>query len=100
MERKLFVIGERDAVLGFALAGVAGFATDDPDAAMSKLETVRRDPEIGLILITSALAGRLPDLQRQRAGGLPLLYEIPGREGRAAHRPLRDVLRMALGIGV
>ncbi len=98
MERKLFVMGERDAVLGFALAGVAGFATDDPDAAMIKLEAVRRDPEIGLILITSALASRLPDLQW--TGGLPLMYEIPGREGRAPRSPLRDVLRQALGVRV
>jgi vacuolar-type H+-ATPase subunit F/Vma7 len=100
MERTVFVLGARDAVLGFALAGVAGLATDDPGVAVQKLEELRRDPRVGMVLITAPLARRLAAAALQEHASLPLVYEIPAPGEQAKRRPLREALRQALGVRV
>jgi len=101
VNKRVFVIGERDAVLGFSLVGIKGLVTDDAEAAAGQLAHLREDPAIGLILITAGLARDLgPRLASFRAAGsLPLIYEIPDRQGRTEKAPLRDLVRRALGIG-
>ncbi len=100
MEKKVFVVGERDAVLGFSLLGVDGLATDDVAAATARIEALQRDSEVGLILVTAGIAGRMgPALERLMAAtSLPLIYVIPDRGGRLPEEPLRDLLRRALGV--
>ncbi len=102
MDRGVFVLGERDAVLGFSLVGIAGLATDDPAVASAKLEELQRDQDVGLVLVTTGLAARLRPLleQAQAAAELPLILEIPDRHSRLERPALRDLLRQALGMGV
>lgn len=102
MEKKIFVLGESDTVLGFSLVGVDGLATDDPQAASARLQELRRDPDMGLILITAGLASRIrPELEKLTAGGaLPVVYEVPDRLTRPQEAPLRDLVRRALGVSV
>ena len=101
MEKRVFVIGDRDAVLGFALIGVDGLATDDPAAAAAQLAALRKDPATGLVLVTSGLARRMaPQLEAFRAAAdLPLVYEIPDRQGRPGRPPVAALVRQALGVG-
>jgi len=102
MDRKVFVLGERDAVLGFSLIGIDGLATDDPDVAVATLADLRRNPDLGLILVTATLAGQIrPTLEELMAeASLPLIFEIPDRLGRPVRPPLREVLRRALGVSI
>ncbi len=101
MEKGVLVIGERDAVLGFALVGIDGLATDDPEAAAGRLRALQQEPAVGLVLVTAGLARRLgPRLEELQAQTtLPLIYEIPDRQGRPERTPLAAYMRQALGMG-
>jgi len=100
MEKRLFVMGHHDAVLGLALVGVEGLSTDDPERALATLAELRRRQEVGLVLITADLAGRLGARLEQfkDSADLPIVYEIPTREGRPAYAPATQLVRRALGV--
>jgi vacuolar-type H+-ATPase subunit F/Vma7 len=102
MDKKVFVLGERDAVLGFSLVGIEGLATDDPAVAEKRLAELQDDPDVGLVLVTTGLAGRMrPTIERMLAAASPpLVLEIPDRQRRLERPPLRDLLRRALGVSV
>jgi vacuolar-type H+-ATPase subunit F/Vma7 len=102
MDKKVFVLGERDAVLGFSLVGIEGLATDDPAVAQKHLAELQGDPDVGLVLVTTGLAGRMrPTIEKMlAAASLPLIIEIPERQRRLERPPLRDLLRRALGVSV
>jgi len=101
MEKKLFVIGHHDAVLGLALVGADGLATEDPERALTTLAELRQSQAVGLVLISADLAERLgARLEEFRdSGDLPIVYEIPTREGRPAYAPAAQLVRRALGVG-
>ena len=99
----IFVIGDRDTVLGFRLAGVRGSVVDGCDDASLALEHALRDASNGLVLISESIA----DLIRERVdthrfgAGIPLVLEIPGAAGPSADRvPISDVVRKAVGVSV
>jgi len=102
MEKRLFVIGERDTILGFSLVGVDGFATDDPDAAAKKLDEVRRDPDIGIVLLTASVSREMRTTidKLTASAALPIILEIPDRLTRPERVPLRELVRRALGIRI
>lgn len=97
---RLLVIGHEDAVLGFSLAGVEGFSTDDPVAAMERLEQARAGGDVGIVLITAGLARRmgrrLEDLSGE--GGLPILLWVPAPEEPLERASIRELVRRALGV--
>ncbi len=99
---KLFVIGHEDAVLGFSLIGVEGFSTDDPAVALEKLEEVMGRGDVGLILITAGLAGRLDERMRESEQGttLPIVLQVPAPGEPLERPPVRELVRRALGVKV
>lgn len=99
---KLFVLGHEDAVLGFALIGVDGFVTEDPTAALAKLEEVVARGDVGLILITPHLASRIEERvqEMEQSPGGPLVLQIPAPGEELARPPVRELVRKALGVKV
>lgn len=95
----MFVIGEKDTVLGFSLVGVEGTATDSASTASAKLDDVLQDPEVGLILITASIARSIrPMIEEQESvTALPLILEIPDRLNRPEKAPLGALVRRATG---
>ena len=100
---KLFVVGNQDAVWGFALAGVRGQIVATADELYQALDTVLADEEIGIVLVTEDVA----DLARRRIDELvtrshkPLVVEIPGPGGPSPDRPsLSEIIRQTIGVKV
>ncbi|MBN1259521.1 MAG: Vacuolar H+transporting two-sector ATPase F subunit [Anaerolineae bacterium] len=100
---KLLVIGNPDAVWGFALTGVGGRIATTGAALEAALDDALADENVGIILITEDVA----DLARRRVDQLmarsavPLVVEIPGPGGPSLDRPpLREVLRQTLGLKI
>ena len=98
---RLFVIGHEDAVLGFSLAGVDGFVTEDPEAALQKLREVASRGDTGIVLITAGIAGRMGERLREmeQEYGLPIILEVPAPGEPLQRPPIRDLVRRALGVG-
>jgi V/A-type H+/Na+-transporting ATPase subunit F len=100
---KLHVIGDPDAVLGFALIGLTGQVATTTQEVEEALEMAARNPEIGVVFVTEQAASLAPeamDSYRLAKEG-PIVVDIPGPEGPLANRPaLRDVIARATGVRV
>jgi len=100
---KLLVIGNQDAVWGFALAGVRGQIVTTAEELNRALDAVLADEEIGIVLVTedaADLARRRVDMLRVRST-IPLVVEIPGPEGpRPDQPPLSEVIRRTIGVRI
>jgi V/A-type H+-transporting ATPase subunit F len=100
---KLLVLGNQDAVWGFALAGVHGQIVTTGEELQRVLDRILADEEVGVVLITEDVA----DLARQRVDTLkvrstiPLVVEIPGPEGPSPDRPpLSEMIRRTIGVKI
>jgi V/A-type H+-transporting ATPase subunit F len=97
----MLVIGNRDAVWGFALAGVRGQVATTAQELNQALDTALADQDLGIVLVTEDVA----NLARPRVDLLmvrstsPLVVEIPGPEGPSPDRPtLSEVIRHTIGV--
>jgi V/A-type H+-transporting ATPase subunit F len=100
---KLLVIGNQDAVWGFALAGVRGQIVTTAEELNHAIDAALANKEIGIVLVTEDVA----NLARQQVDTLmvrsttPLVVEIPGPEGPRADRPpLSEVIRRTIGVKI
>lgn len=98
-----FVIGDEDTVLGFGMVGVRGVHAESAEAADRALSDALEDRDIGIIIITEAIAQRI----RTRVDSyifshrFPLIVEIPDRRGPAEGRKsLREMVNQAIGISL
>jgi len=100
---KLMVIGNQDAVWGFALAGVRGRIVTTAEELNRALDAAMADKEVGIVLVTEDVA----NLARQRVdtamvrSTVPLVVEIPGPAGPRPDRPpLSEVIRRTIGVRI
>ncbi len=98
---KYCVIGDEDAVLGFGMVGVDGYAVNSVAEAEAAFDAATADHEVGILVITE----RAAELIRPRVDRLlfsdtfPLIVEIPDRRGRMPGRPgIRETVNAAIGI--
>ena len=99
----IFVIGDRDTVLGFRLAGVRGGVVSEREDAGTVLDDALRDTSNGLVLVTESVADMIRErVDAHRFGAaMPLVLEIPGASGPSPNRiPIGDLVRKAVGVGV
>jgi len=97
------VIGHQDAVWGFALVGVRGYAATSEQELNQALDQALADPQIGIILVTEDVAA----LADQRISSLkaysntPIVLEIPGPDGHQENRPsLAEIVLQTTGVRV
>jgi V/A-type H+/Na+-transporting ATPase subunit F len=97
------VIGDEEAVLGFGMVGVKGYAVSTKEETAAAFDQAISDADVGIIIMTETAA----DLIRNRVDRylfsreFPLIVEIPGRGGRDPNRPgLREMVNKAIGIHV
>ena len=101
---KFFLVGDKDTVLGFSLAGVEGVAAESEAEVLAALRRAAQRSDIGIFLITERLAGQVrPFLDKMmlRKKGGALILEIPDRLGPLPERrSVEDFALSALGIKV
>jgi V/A-type H+-transporting ATPase subunit F len=100
---KFFVIGDKQTILGFRLVGIEGAVAIDRDDALAALDAAVVRKDVGIVLITEAIANKMRDEVDARLYGMgfPLVLEIPDASGPSADRPeIEDVVRKAIGISV
>jgi len=97
---RLSVIGDEDTVVGFRFAGVRGTVVEDAERASRALaEAVARADAV--LIIPEAIAELIrEEIDELRFGAtVPLVVEVPGREGYAGSVPsLFRLIREAVGI--
>lgn len=98
---KYFVIADNtDTLVGLRLAGIDGERADSRERALAAIDRAAADPEIGILLITEALAALCRDkLDPMRlSGGTPLVVEIPDRRGTRDKDAITRYIREAVGV--
>jgi vacuolar-type H+-ATPase subunit F/Vma7 len=78
---KVFVVGDREILMGFMLAGIKErLETDDPDDALKYLQDLAKKETACMVIITSAIYGKIKgeiaELQERKRSFL--FYEFSG----------------------
>ncbi len=97
---KIAVIGDADSVLGFRGLGIMVYITDDPMAALKKLDELRR-AGCHLIFITEYLAAQNPGiLEKYKSAFETAVILIPSAKGgeNFAQEQLRETVKSAIGM--
>jgi len=100
---RFFCIGDEDTVRGFHLAGVEGRVVETATEAAEALEWAARRPDLGVVIVTDAVAGDIrARVDALRMGqGTPLVVEVPGPEGpMPGRKTLREFVQEAVGIRI
>ena len=97
-----FVIGDRNMVTGFKLAGVEGLEVTSTEQASHALAKALQRSDIALIVVSEEFSG---DLRKQidEARRNPLasmIVEVPGRFGASRETAISDVVSKALGVRI
>ena len=111
-----FVIGERELVLGFKLAGVQGAYVSNRNEALEafckvtgkttgsqQIATMAAQDRPKILILTEDVSDMLSDevTEWQMKGSSPVIVEIPGLNGHIKGRKtLTDSIREAIGIQV
>jgi V/A-type H+-transporting ATPase subunit F len=100
---KLFLIGDRETVLGFSLVGIESAPAESEEEILAILRKVKSRSDIGIFLITERLARLVRpflDSMLMQKGG-PLILEIPDRHGPLPERQsVEAIVLSALGVKV
>lgn len=99
-DSSLFVIGDENAVFGFRLLGVEGWAVHSAAEAHSALDSALARTDLKIVLVTDEWAQALRhELDRLRTTlPSPLIVEIPGSRHLEARPSLRALIQQALNV--
>ncbi len=109
---KFYIIGDREIVLAFRLAGVSGFVAESREKVLEAFNRVTgrggalSSPveELPKVLILTEEAASMieeEELDWQKKGKFPLIVEIPSLNGSVAgKKTLTDAIREAIGVQV
>ncbi|MEM3012574.1 MAG: V-type ATP synthase subunit F, partial [Candidatus Hadarchaeales archaeon] len=93
MRREVVVVGEKETVTGFALAGVSRlYLHSSKEETLRLLRGLLQEEGVGLILLTHRVAEELGEEWRKvmrEKGPFPMVLRIPDRTG---YRPEKDEL--------
>ncbi len=81
---KSFLISDNiDTFVGMKMAGIEGVVLHEKEEVVKTIEQIRRQDEIGIIIITEKIALLIPELVNEikLSKDKPLLVEIPDRHG-------------------
>ena len=97
---KVVAVGGKAFVTGFVLSGVSGEYVASSTAALDRIQSLARDPAVGLIMVSDEVAKPISDqltmLRSKKA--IPLIYEVPGPGGKKEKVEYRAMLRAILGV--
>lgn len=97
---KVVAIGGKAFVTGFVLSGVSGEYVSTSAGALKRIESLARDPAVGLIMVSDEVAkpitAELTALRSKKA--IPLIYEVPGPGSKKEKVEYRAMLRAILGV--
>lgn len=101
---RIFVLGTKEAVIGFRLVGVPGKGPEDKESALKAFHEAISSGKYALIIITEEIASMIrEEIEEVKSRELyPLIVEIPEREGwkEKSNDYLEKMVRDALGLGI
>lgn len=100
--RYLVISDNTDTLVGLRLAGIGGVRAQTRDQALAAIDAAAADREVGILLITEALAALCQDrlAPMKLSAQTPLVVEIPDRHGSRSKDAITRYVQEAIGIKV
>lgn len=96
---KIFTVGKKSFVTSFQLAGVPGRIVENPDGALTEIQTLVEDQDVGLILISDDITESINDkLTSLRAATSTLVFSLPAAGSSKTDVDYRAMLKKILGM--
>lgn len=101
---RAFIISDNlDSLLGMQIAGVQGTIAKDREDTLRVLRSIRRDKNIGLIIVTEKIGKLISEEAKKMkmSKAMPLIVEIPDRNGSSkAEHYIEDSIKEAIGVKI
>ncbi|MGA1844087.1 MAG: V-type ATP synthase subunit F [bacterium] len=101
---KFLIIGDKDTVTGFSLAGIEGIVANSKREAMRELQQAVNRKGVGIILITEGLARQMQDVINDLlfcTKKCHLILQIPDVQGQPmGPRMVEEFVLSAIGVKI
>ncbi len=102
---KIVVVGDRDVVNGFRLAGIKySYVVEDSWKAQEILNDIKEMNDVAIVIIPRRIAESIRDFineWKMEKDIYPVILEIPDRKEVGEFKdPMRDIVRRAIGIDI
>jgi V/A-type H+-transporting ATPase subunit F len=101
-DMKMYLISDNvDTYTGMRLAGVEGVVVHKEEELKEEIEKVKKDPEIGIVLLTEKFGRDFPEVVNEvrMNSRTPLFVEIPDRHGTGRSKNfITDYVNQAIGL--
>ncbi|RLE49712.1 MAG: hypothetical protein DRJ31_03940 [Candidatus Methanomethylicota archaeon] len=100
---KAVIIGGKETVTGFKLAGIEGIIVSTPHAMLEKLKELIKKEDIALILVDDQFLEpwAKEEVDKVKASSLSkLIIEIPSRSGPRVVVDLRELVKKVMGVKI
>lgn len=98
---EFFVLGDRDTVLGFRLAGVSGVIIESAEQGREILSQLIKEKHYGIIIVTEKIGKMINIEEYTYTLDFPLIVDIPDREGYDSNKKsIEEILRKTIGIAL
>ena len=96
---KIFTVGTKSFVTSFQLAGVPGIISDTPEKALTEIEQLTNDSDVGLVLVSDDITEALNDeLTELRTKSSTLVFGLPSVGSSKVDVDYRAMLKKILGV--
>lgn len=98
----IFVIGDENTVIGFALVGIEGAVATTEEEARTALNRVLEREGVEIVLVSEAWAAKMRDtVDRLKMTQMhPLVLEIPAEGTEPPEESLRALIQRAVGVRI
>ncbi len=93
------MIGDKDTVTGFRLAGADAFEARSPEEGEAFFKEALADDDVGLVILTEELANQLVSLEDAKKKAIPMVAVIPGFGSSDEIPSLGEGVRRRFGLG-
>ncbi|HPR40922.1 MAG TPA: V-type ATP synthase subunit F [Candidatus Methanofastidiosa archaeon] len=102
---RIAVIGGSDMITGFGLIGVKDLyeVCDETSAVREAFVRATSDKEIGLLVISSPMAGLIREQINkfnQTKKIVPVIIEVPDKHGAPEEDPFEELIKKAVGVSI
>ncbi len=101
---RIIVVGDRDMVNGFQLAGIKDtYEAEDPWRVKEILNDVKDMSDVAIVIMSRRIANEIRDYindWKKEKGIYPIILEIPDKKEVEVEDPMRDLVRRAIGIDI
>ncbi len=101
---RIIVVGDRDMVNGFQLAGIKDtYEAEDPWRVKEILNDVKDMSDVAVVIISRRIAHEIRDYineWKKEKSIYPIILEIPDKKEVEVEDPMRDLVRRAIGIDI